>query len=988
MSTSTNTPLFASAISSGNCCGQLTSAPAVPLVISNPPGLSAIRYRIGTFTSFRQAMLDSIALPDLMATSVTTLSKPVTPGDTNVAVLDVSRFPVAPNFRIKLGSEYLQVTGGAGTPTWKVARGAGAAHSTGDAVFLAPPNPFAGWHPGGANDYQTMFVELWAYLADILTFYQERVANEAYLGTASQRDSLLRLVSLIDYRPAPGAAASSLVAFTAAKGRSATVPAGFRVGSKPSPGRPSVTFETMSAVDVSGDNSIMNLSPVSPDVPFPPNTIVLQGINNRLAVDDFVLAIEHQGTRAERAHLLQLNTVSADKSANTTTVTWQQEMGGGRYVQASKHVKVYAFRVTAAPFGANAPQWDTLSPTLTNPDRATFPNAPYQVSWEIPSLREFDFFHRGLSDVARTSFGTGLTVGSITMQPSISEGFVFLRPNPWFYIPAVDDPSMTVLFLDATYRQLNYTQQNQGWAVLLTDGDIFQVLHVTDARQAAKVQYTLSSKVTRLTFAEAVWTLTFPLRNTTVLTGVELLPLQIDLPLPNEVSGNRLILQGVHALLSGQRIVVSGTLSDPAPSAARGTPASETCVLDGPAQPDPANNITVVALKNSLAQSYVRATCSAMANIVEVTQGQTVKDEVLGSGDGSAFQSYALKKNPLTYLPSSDAESLSAVTSTLTVSVNGVAWNEQPDLTVSTPDAQDFTVTQDGSGRTTVTFGDGFNGARPSSGANNIHARYRYGLGSSGNLSTDSIRQLIDNVPNVQKVTNPVPSSGGSDPDAPSQIRGSAPASLRTFGRAVSASDYAALALTFPGISKATAIWIVSDPVTQKPIEHPYVQLTVTTLDQISVQGTLLAGKLRRFLDSRRDPNVLLRLQDFSPVFLEVALQVDIDPRFSQQATIGQVQAALNPGVNADGSFGYFAFQRLQFGQTIFLSAVYAIVQSIPGVKDVGITSLRRVGPGSPEPAGTAHDVIVGPTEIAVIGVPGSGTGQLTVSGQGGFLDT
>jgi hypothetical protein len=240
----------------------------------------------------------------------------------------------------------------------------------------------------------------------------------------------------------------------------------------------------------------------------------------------------------------------------------------------------------------------------------------------------------------------------------------------------------------------------------------------------------------------------------------------------------------------------------------------------------------------------------------------------------------------------------------------------------------------------------------------------------------------------VQKVTNPVPSSGGSDPDGPSQIRVSAPASLRTFGRAVSASDYAALALTFPGISKATAIWTVSDPATQQAIAHPYVQLTVATADQTPIEGTLLAGKLRRFLDSHRDPNVLLRLQDFTPVYLDVAVQVDIDTRFPQHATLSQVQAALNPGVNPDGSFGYFAFERLQFGQTIFLSAVYAIVQNIPGVKDVAISSLRRVGPGATEPPGTAHDVVVGSTEIAVIGPPGAGTGQLTVTGQGGFLDT
>jgi len=39
----------------------------------------------------------------------------------------------------------------------------------------------------------------WATLADVLTFYQERIANELWLRTATERDSLLRL-ALRGYR--------------------------------------------------------------------------------------------------------------------------------------------------------------------------------------------------------------------------------------------------------------------------------------------------------------------------------------------------------------------------------------------------------------------------------------------------------------------------------------------------------------------------------------------------------------------------------------------------------------------------------------------------------------------------------------------------------------------------------------------------------------------------------------------------------------------
>ncbi|HSY71741.1 MAG TPA: baseplate J/gp47 family protein [Alloacidobacterium sp.] len=938
-----------------SCCSQMTIASTTTPIISNPSGLPAIRYRIGTFTSFRQAMLDSIALPDLMATSITVLMQPVGAMDTTIDVLDYSNFPTAPNFQIKIGSEYLQVIDGAGTSTWKVVRGfAAAAYSTGDTVTLSPPNPFASWQAGTANDYQTMFVELWAYLADILTFYQERIANEAYLGTAVLRDSLLRLVSLIDYHPGPGAGAGGLVAFTAAKGASLTVPANFRIGSKPASGQSSIVFETSSAVTVSGDNSSIPLSSISPDVPFPQNAIVLQGINNGVAVDDFVLAVENQGTPNEAIHLLQIASANVDKVANVTTITWIQELGDGSYTQASKQVSLYALRLKAAPFGVNAPAWNTLSPTLTNfngSPNASFPSAPYQNDWDTP-----------------------------TTQSAIV--------NPWFYVPVPNDLN-TVLCLDAIYKQLSYTSQNQGWAVLLTGG-VFQVFHVVGARPVAKVAYSLSSKVTQLTFAENMSSNVFPIRDTVVLTDSVLLPLQVDLPLPLALSGNELILEGLQIQLQrGQTVVIQGDLFDPITNAATNIQASESCILDGAPVLDTLNNITRTKLKNPLINTYARSSCSVLGNIAEVTQGETVKDEVLGSSNGSAFQAYPLKKKSLTYLPSDDPEGLTAVKSTLTVTVNGVAWNEQSSLGQSAPDARDFTTTLDDTAQTTVVFGDGFNGARPPSGTNNIHARYRKGLGSSGNLPVGSIQQLVDSIPNLKKVTNPMPSSGGSDADSPAQIRTGAPASLRTFGRAVSAPEYAALALNFPGISKAMAIWVVSDPVTNQAIAHPYVQLTVATVDETPIKGTLLASNLRSFLDSHRDPNVLLRLRDFSPVYIELIVAIEIDSHFPQNATLSQVQVALNPGENLDGSFGYFALQNLQFGQPIFLSAIYAIVQSVPGVTNATITSLRRVGPGVAEPSGTVpHDITIGPTEIASIGAAGAGQGQLIITGSGGFIDS
>jgi predicted phage baseplate assembly protein len=355
--------------------------------------------------------------------------------------------------------------------------------------------------------------------------------------------------------------------------------------------------------------------------------------------------------------------------------------------------------------------------------------------------------------------------------------------------------------------------------------------------------------------------------------------------------------------------------------------------------------------------------------------------EVLGSGNGTAFQTFALKKSPLTYLPATDPEGLSAVESTLILSVNNVLWTEVPSLTESAPDDQVYTLAQDDTGVTTVTFGDGFNGARPPTAKDSIVARYRKGLGTSGNVAAGGVQQLIDSTPGLQKVTNPTPTGGGDDAEDISQIRQNAPGSLRVFSRAVSVADYAALALTYPGIVKASAAYVTRDA-ELRAIPNPYIQLTVATADRtpLAAQPVLTAG-LRSFLDARRDPNVPLRIIDFTPVYIDVTATIDIEDRSPRQGTLAEARAAMPE---------YFSFERLQFGESIHLSGIYAALEAVPGVRDAVVTVFRRLSPNASDPNVVLDHVFIGPTEIAVIAndPQDAAQGTLTINlGEGGFED-
>jgi len=81
------------------------------------------------------------------------------------------------------------------------------------------------WSSRDGDDYGIELLQLWAYLADVLTFYQERIANEAFLRTAVQRESLIRLAELLGYKLAPGVAATAFLAFITDPGAGLTIPA-------------------------------------------------------------------------------------------------------------------------------------------------------------------------------------------------------------------------------------------------------------------------------------------------------------------------------------------------------------------------------------------------------------------------------------------------------------------------------------------------------------------------------------------------------------------------------------------------------------------------------------------------------------------------------------------------------------------------------------------------------------------------------------------
>ena len=91
-------------------------------------------------------------------------------------------------------------------------------------------SPLARWRGREGNDLGIMLLEMWAYVLDILAFYDERIANETYLRTAIRTASLYQLVRLIGYSPRPALAAEVVLGAIAEGKKTVVLPprTGFR----------------------------------------------------------------------------------------------------------------------------------------------------------------------------------------------------------------------------------------------------------------------------------------------------------------------------------------------------------------------------------------------------------------------------------------------------------------------------------------------------------------------------------------------------------------------------------------------------------------------------------------------------------------------------------------------------------------------------------------------------------------------------------------
>lgn len=261
-------------------------------------------------------------------------------------------------------------------------------------------------------------------------------------------------------------------------------------------------------------------------------------------------------------------------------------------------------------------------------------------------------------------------------------------------------------------------------------------------------------------------------------------------------------------------------------------------------------------------------------------------------------------------------------------------WRPRFDLLASGSDEREFVVEAEHDGTAALRFGDDVYGRRPEVGTR-FTATYRVGNGRAGNVGAESIVHVVTGDGRVLGVTNPLPATGGVDPETAEAIRRDAPEAFRTQERAVTPADYADVARRHPGVHRAASTfrWTGS---------WHTVYLTVDREGGAPL-GTEYRASLRGHLNRYRMAGYDLEVDAPSFVPIEVALDVCVLPDYFRAHVKQELLHVLGRGWLPDGTRAFFHPDNFTFGQPLYLSDLYARAQAVTGVESVVVTTFQRL---------------------------------------------
>lgn len=321
------------------------------------------------------------------------------------------------------------------------------------------------------------------------------------------------------------------------------------------------------------------------------------------------------------------------------------------------------------------------------------------------------------------------------------------------------------------------------------------------------------------------------------------------------------------------------------------------------------------------------------------------------------------------------ADALPAITLKSTRGASVESWRARRDLLASRATDAHFVLETEDDGHAWPRFGNDIHGRRPDSGTA-FTASYRVGNGPAGNVGAGAIAHVVSTEARILAVTNPLPATGGVAPETAAELRRRAPQAFRTQARAVTPADYAEVTGRLAGVQRAAAglrwtgswhtVFVTVDRNGGEPVDDAFAATATAHLDRYRMAGH----------DIRvRNP-------------IHVSLQIDLlvcvkDDAFRSDVRRGLLEV-LGSRRRPDGTRGLFHPDNFSFGQTVFLSPLYAAARTVAGVASVQVTRFTRQGQDDPTPLADGF-MPLGALEIARLdndpNFPEHGVLRLTLHG-------
>lgn len=690
----------------------------------------------------------------------------------------------------------------------------------------------ADWRARGEDDAGLMLTEMWACVCDVVSFYNERIADESYLRTAVLKLSLRKLAGMVGYLPKPSGAAFTKLLMELTGDGDIMLPVGTQFRSKGFDDEKAQIFETTQAACIRTGKRSWELIPSRP-------FHFEKGSRNTFTVDkktsslqkDNLIAFTASQNQPDIRRIINIKPESDILKTPLLSIELDQEVSVP-YDYFNTFIHIHKLTPLQAPV-----EHDNIDGHLNTMD-LRFNSLPVELNKGDKLLLETD------------SFPSLRVLGTVTG---------------------------TDIFMQGREAEVTFSANSQ--------------------TSTAKVSMPVQQYAVYLQFAPKQLSASFALKNVFLAEkAADVLP-----PIPESAEAYSFWVTPDQTDLPPDKTMI---FTDGDGKSFEGIPYSFFGLA------------SVVAPKTGNAS--LKTPLKLQSDWIEVSRGETVKDEILGSGDVLlSNQVFTLKKGPLTYRNDSTSVHEHGMRADLEIRVDNILWTEVAHFCGVGPEERVYIVRHNDKDEADITFGDGVNGSRLPTGTDNIRATYRFGSGEAA-PPAGGITKAAGKLKNLSGIFNPFPACGGNNAESEEEIRTRAPSVPLLKQRIVSLRDAETLASNSFEIKAARAEWFT-------PPEQQHPALTVRYIGDDSLKIPLTEK-----LKDAAAPGIPIYVQPAEAVDVILEIKVELNERYLLQTVAAAIREVLLKTQN-----GFLTAELLGIEPVIYRSKLLGVVTAVEGVENV-----------------------------------------------------